>query len=98
MKGRYNMKTRTLGQKLQSSKLWIALSGVVLGAVLYLGGDPDTIRTIAGVTVQVLSIISYIITEGKIDAEAVAHTILITGEAIEAIMGDYEDEAEQTLE
>ena len=94
------MTTRTLGQKLKSTKLWLALTGVALGAVLYLGGDPNDVRTIAGVTMQVISIISYIVTEGKIDIKAVTQTIEIIGNVAEAFGDGEEDEEaeEQTVE
>lgn len=79
------MQTRTISQKLKSMKLWTCLIGVILGAVLYLGADADAIKVIAGAALQLISTVTFIITEGKVDAEAVAHTVQIVGEAISVL-------------
>lgn len=92
------MQTRTLGQKLKSTKLWALIAGMALGAAMYFGAEGNTIQTVASAVLELASIITYIVTEGKIDAQAVAHTIMVTGEAIEAIMGDDEDDEEEKEE
>lgn len=58
-------------KKLTSRKLWAAVAGVVAGLAMVFGLDEGTITTIAGAVVSAASIITYIITEGKVDAAAV---------------------------
>lgn len=59
-------------QKLSSRKLWAAVVGVVMGVAMAFGLDEGTISTVAGAVTSLVSIIIYIITEGKIDAAAVS--------------------------
>lgn len=64
-------------RKLSSRKLWAAVAGVVAGLAMVFGLDETTISTVAGAVVSVMSVITYIITEGKIDAEGVKNAIEI---------------------
>ena len=57
-------------KKLGSRKLWTAIIGVVTGLGLAFGLDAGTISTISGAVVSVVSVITYIVTEGRIDAVA----------------------------
>lgn len=57
--------------KLSSRKFLTCVAGVVIGACMVFGIDQGTVDTIAGAVVAASSIIMYIYTEGKIDAEAV---------------------------
>ena len=58
------MKTRTLLEKLRSTKLWCALAGIVLGAALALGVDGAVLEKVLGA----VSAVTYIVTEGAVDA------------------------------
>jgi len=58
-------------QKLSSRKLWAAVAGVVTGLAMVFGLDESIITSVAGAVCSVASIITYIITEGKVDAAAV---------------------------
>ena len=58
-------------QKLTSRKLWACIAGVVMGIGIAFGLDGDTITTVAGAVTSLVSIITYVVTEGKIDAAAV---------------------------
>ena len=58
-------------RKLSSRKLWAAIAGVVTGLAMVFKLDESTISSIAGAVVSVASVVSYIITEGKVDAENV---------------------------
>ena len=58
-------------RKLSSRKLWAAVAGVVTGLAMVFGLDEGTISNVAGAVVSMASIVSYIISEGKIDAESV---------------------------
>lgn len=58
-------------RRLSSRKLWAAVAGVVAGLAMVFGLDETVISTVAGAVVSVMSVVTYIITEGKIDAEGV---------------------------
>lgn len=58
-------------RKLTSRKFWAAVVGVVTGLAMVFGLDDTIITTIAGAVTALASVITYIITEGKIDAESV---------------------------
>ena len=62
-------------KKLSSRKLWVAIAGVATGLAIALGADASDIQTIAGAVTAVMSCVAYIVTEGKIDAEAVKNAI-----------------------
>lgn len=73
-------------RKLTSRKLWLALAGVTTGIAMILGVDGGEITTVAGAVTALASVITYIITEGKIDAESVkniAEGILIETESVD---------------
>lgn len=61
-------------RKLSSRKLWLAIAGVATGIALALGVEQSQITTVAGAVTAVVSVVTYIITEGKIDAAAVKTT------------------------
>lgn len=58
-------------RKLSSRKLWAAVAGIVVGLAMVLGLDEGAISNVAGAVVSVASVVAYIITEGKVDAESV---------------------------
>lgn len=62
-------------RKLSSRKLWAAVAGVVTGLAMVFGLDENVISTVAGAVVSVMSVMTYIITEGKVDAESVKNAI-----------------------
>ena len=57
--------------KLKSRKFLTCVAGVVMGVCMVFGLDEGAINTVAGAVTAVVSIATYIYTEGKIDAEAV---------------------------
>jgi phage shock protein PspC (stress-responsive transcriptional regulator) len=65
----------TLIRKLSSRKLWAAIAGVVTGLSIVFGLDGDVITAVSGAVVSLASVVTYIITEGKIDAEAVKQVV-----------------------
>lgn len=75
-------------QKLTSRKLWMALAGVATGVALVLGADGGDISDVAGAITAVASVITYIVTEGMIDAESVKNAIEATEEAVDTIVGE----------
>lgn len=62
---------KTWKEKLMSRKLWAAVAGVVTGLAMVFGLDENIITTVAGAVVSAASVMTYIITEGRVDAAAV---------------------------
>lgn len=77
----------TLKKKLSSRKLWAAVAGVVTGLAMVFGLDEGVINTVAGAVVSVASVITYIITEGKVDAESVKNAVESVQSAATVIQG-----------
>ena len=72
-------------RKLMSRKLWLALAGVATGVAMVLGVDGSEITSVAGAVTALASVITYIVTEGKVDAAAVKTAVEATQEATETI-------------
>lgn len=72
-------------QKLTSRKFLTAVAGFVTGLAMVFGLDTDVITSVAGAVVSVASVITYIITEGKVDAAAVAQAVECVGAAVEEL-------------
>ena len=79
----------TLKRKLTSRKLWAAVAGIVTGLAMVFGLDENVITSVAGAVVSLASVITYIMTEGKVDAAAVKGAVDGVQSAIEVM----EDEA-----
>lgn len=73
--------------KLTSRKLWMAVAGIATGLALVLGVDGGDISNVAGAVTAVASVVAYIVTEGKIDAESVKNAIEATEDAAGAFKG-----------
>lgn len=58
-------------KKLTSRKFLAALAGVATGLAMVFGVDETTISTVAGAMTTVASVVSYIMSEGMVDAAAV---------------------------
>lgn len=74
--------------KLTSRKLWAAVAGIVTGLAMVFGLDEGVITSVAGAVVSLASVITYIVTEGKIDAAGVKNAIEDVQEAVEAVKGE----------
>ena len=72
-------------RKLTSRKLWMALAGIATGIAMALGAESTEISTVAGAVTAIASVVTYIITEGKVDAEGVKNAIIEIQDGIEAI-------------
>ena len=57
--------------KLKSRKFLTCVAGVIMGICMVFGLDEGSINTIAGAVTAVVSIATYIYSEGKIDAASV---------------------------
>lgn len=69
-----------------------------MGLCIAFGLDEGAVSTIAGAVTSIVSIISYIFTEGKIDAEAVQNTVGQVKDAITEIESIEEAETESVEE
>lgn len=76
---------KTIGQKLKSRKLWAAIVGVIMGVAMVFGLDEGTITTIAGAVTALVSVVTYIVAEGKIDADAVKNAAQQAQDALNAL-------------
>jgi hypothetical protein len=75
---------------LSSRKLWLALAGVATGVAMVLGVDSSEITSVAGAVTALASVITYIVTEGKVDAAAVKNAVDVVYELTD---GEGTDEA-----
>ena len=67
--------------KLTSRKLWMAIAGVSTGIAMALGATSTEIESIVGAVTAIIFGVSYVVVEGKIDAEGVKNTIIEIQEA-----------------
>ena len=74
-------------RKLTSRKLWMALAGIATGVAMALGAETNEISTVAGAVTAIASVVTYIVTEGKVDAESVKNAIIEIQGGIETIEG-----------
>ena len=75
-------------QKLTSRKLWMAIAGVVTGVAMALGAEGSDISTVTGAVTALISVVTYIITEGKVDAESVKNAVIDVQEAVDVLEGE----------
>ena len=79
-----------LKQKLSSRKLWAAIAGLVIGLSMVFGLDETTVSTVSGAVVSLVSVVIYIVAEGRIDAAAVGEAAGKVQDAIDAVTGAEE--------
>lgn len=77
-------------KKFKSRKLLVAVIGVLMGVSMIFGVDPNVAETVSGAVVAVVSVVVYIITEGKIDAAAVGDAAQKVQDAMDAV-ASHED-------
>ena len=71
-------------RKLSSRKLWAAAAGVAAGLAVAFGLDEGTISAVAGAVTSVACVVSYIVTEGRVDAARVRQAAEEVQRAVEA--------------
>ena len=76
---------RTIWQKLKSTKLWCTAAGVATGIYVALGGQAGDVQTVAGAVTALVSLVTYIIAEGRVDAAAVGQTVHAVQDAVDAV-------------
>ena len=67
-------------EKLTSRKFWATVAGFVAGMAVVFGLDEAVIAQVAGLVGSIASVITFIVTEGKIDAARAAAKIEKGGE------------------
>ena len=77
-----------LKYKLTSRKLWLAIAGLAAGLAMALGVEANDVSAVAGAITAVSSVITYIVTEGRIDAAAVGDAAGKVQDAIDAVTGE----------
>lgn len=85
-------------KRLTSRKLWCAIAGIAVGLILVFKLDTDTIATIAGAVVSCVSAITYMVTEGKIDAAKVGQVIESVQDVAEVLTGTVEVEVSEEVD
>ena len=76
-------------KKFLSRKFLIALVGMIVGLAIALGADSSEIMQVAGAITSVVSAVSYIFGEAKVDAAAVTQTVILTTEE------DYDEDEDE---
>lgn len=66
--------------KFLSRKFLVAIVGMIVGLAIALGADSSEIMQVAGAITSVISAVSYIFGEAKVDAAAVTQTVILTTE------------------
>lgn len=74
--------------KLSSRKLWMAIAGVSTGIAMALGANTTDIQSITGGIMALISAVTYIVVEGRIDAESVKTTIIDLQEAKDVLVDE----------
>lgn len=72
-------------KKYISRKFLLTVLGVAGGIATAVSGVGGTVGTIAGLTATVITTMTYVITEGKIDTAAVKTTVGNVAEIVEAV-------------
>ena len=85
---RKDKRMKTFLEKLTSRKFLAAAAGLVTGLAMVFGLEESVMTTVSGAVVAVASLITYIVTEGRIDAEAVGDAAEKVQDAIDAITKD----------
>ena len=62
---------KSFWEKIKSRKLWLAILNAAAGIAIALGADNNIVQIAIGAGLALLSVVSYIVVEGKVDAAAV---------------------------
>ena len=77
----------TILMKLSSRKLWMAIAGIASGIAMALGAEATEVGTVAGAVTTLISVVTYIVVEGKVDAEGVKNAIIEVQGAVDTLEG-----------
>lgn len=76
-----------LMRKLTSRKLWVAIAGIATGVCVALGGEASEVQTVAGAIAAVVSAVTYILAESRVDAERVKTAVESVQQAVDVVGG-----------
>lgn len=76
---------KELIRKLSSRKLWVAVAGIVTGVSMALGADASDIEAVSGAVTTVVSVIAYLIAEGKVDTARIHTAVESVSDAKEVL-------------
>ena len=82
-------------KKLKSRKLWAAAVGIITGVAMIFGLDTNVINTVAGAVMALVSAVTYIVTEGRIDAAAVGNAAEKVQDAMDILDPNAPSETEE---
>ena len=68
-------------------KIITMILGVISGLTIVFGLDQGEIDTVTGAVVAVLSVVSYIVVEGKIDVERIKNAADAVNDAVDVMTG-----------
>lgn len=74
--------------KLKSRKFWMALISVAAGIMSLLNFSESTVSTVSGLLLTLVPTVTYIVTEGKIDAASLKNLLGAVSETLEAASGE----------
>lgn len=72
-------------KKLMSRKFWAAAAGVIAGLSMAFGLSEEVVAAVSGAVMATVSLITYIITEGRIDAAAAGNAAQKIQNAVDAV-------------
>lgn len=75
----------TLIRKVTSRKFLVSVAGLIVGIAMALGAEASDIQTVAGAVTALVSVVTYVTTEGKVDAAGVKNAVESVQEAAETI-------------
>lgn len=81
-------------EKFKSRKFLMAALSVIVGIMGMFGVADNTIEMVSSIALILIPIITYIVTEGKIDAAAVNQVVSSIDDIIDILMGVNDDESE----
>ena len=91
---------KSFWEKIKSRKLWLAILNAAAGIAIALGADNNIVQIALGAGLALLSAVSYIVVEGKVDAAAVdlsADAVKKILDLVEQIRQFEEKQKEQEL-
>lgn len=82
-------------KKLTSRKFLMTVAGVITGIVIIAGGDEQDASIISGSVVTIISIVSYMIAEGKVDIARVSQALKEADKIVDVINDTKVDNTEE---
>lgn len=78
-------------KKLGSRKFWLAIAGIATGTAMTFGVEGSEISMVAGAVTTLVSVVTYIVTEGKVDLGSAINLVKNTKEVVDAINNGESD-------